>query len=284
MQMQSSGFLVDSLDSLLHGTAFEVYYRTSQCMVMFQCPLDQFERILVKRAFGCCLGCSVRSSANSNSITTFGNSQRRVTDSLIVINAMLFGLQAVSGQKLLLMGAKINSAISQGEWWRLMTAAFLHADILHLGFNCNALHQIGPMVEALSGSARFSVIYLGSAVAGNLASMALSPHMSVGASGAIFGVAASLAVFAYRHRALMGERADFLLKRLSDTAAINFMYGLIIRRIDNWGHLGGLLGGAALTYLLGPRLVAVRPRGTRNVQLVDRPPLPILADRRPERK
>ena len=53
-------------------------------------------------------------------------------------------------------------------------------------------------------------------------------------AGAIFGVAASLAVFAYRHRELMGEHADFLLKRLGDTAAINLMYGLVIRRIDNW--------------------------------------------------
>lgn len=213
----------------------------------------------------------------------FGAEARRVTDTLIVLNVAMFGLQLLTGQLLLVYGAKINSLILKGQIWRLFTSAFLHGDFLHLAFNCNALHNIGPLVEATSGHARFASVYLGSAAAGGILSFFMSPHMSIGASGALFGIAGALAMYAWRHRQLMGPGADFLLMQLRDTAAINFMYGLIVRRIDNWGHLGGLIGGAALSYLLGPRLHPVI-RNERVVRLVDRPLLPIFATRTNSRK
>ncbi|GMH44549.1 hypothetical protein BSKO_12501 [Bryopsis sp. KO-2023] len=210
--------------------------------------------------------------------SAFGHPARRVTDILLVLNVAMFGLQSFSGQRLLLAGAKINHLIAGGEYYRLLSAAFLHGDLFHLGFNCNALHQLGPSVEMTSGHARFVAVYLGSAIAGTAMSYFCSPQNSIGASGAIFGVAGALAMFAWRHREIMGPSADDLLMRLRDTAAINLMYGLMFRRIDNWGHFGGLLGGAALSYILGPRLVVTRNRRGEK-QITDKPFFPILAHR-----
>eukprot|EP00192_Tetraselmis_astigmatica_P017328 CAMPEP_0117668430 /NCGR_PEP_ID=MMETSP0804-20121206/11548_1 /TAXON_ID=1074897 /ORGANISM="Tetraselmis astigmatica, Strain CCMP880" /LENGTH=108 /DNA_ID=CAMNT_0005476327 /DNA_START=616 /DNA_END=939 /DNA_ORIENTATION=+ len=98
-------------------------------------------------------------------------------------------------------------------------------------------------------------------------------------SGAVFGLGAALALFFYRHRDILGKRSDNMLSQLQATLALNMVFGLLARNIDNWGHVGGLLGGVAVAWALGPRLVKERQLGSQRSRLTDRPPIPIFAHR-----
>ena len=204
----------------------------------------------------------------------FGDPSRRVTDILLATNVAVFALDALLAGQLLLAGAKINELIVAGQIHRFLTPAFLHGDLIHLGFNSMFLHSIGPQVEQLGGHARFVAVYGVAAVTGTLASFAFSTRTSVGASGALFGLAGALWVFAERHKGLL-PRMERLQQSLTQTIGFNILYGLTASRIDNWGHLGGLLGGALAAFLLGPQFrVGVAGR------LVDDPPVGILKYRR----
>eukprot|EP00882_Tetradesmus_deserticola_P026019 GHRQ01028625.1.p1 GENE.GHRQ01028625.1~~GHRQ01028625.1.p1 ORF type:complete len:143 (+),score=51.99 GHRQ01028625.1:148-576(+) len=119
-------------------------------------------------------------------------------------------------------------------------------------------------------------VYLTSAVAGTSASFLLTPAPSVGASAALFGLGAALGVFYWRHRDTMGRRSEVVLQQLGLTLAINMAYSLASKRIDNWGHIGGMLSGAAVSWLLGPRFTR-----HANGQVVDAPPLSVMAYKPP---
>lgn len=142
----------------------------------------------------------------------YANDRRRCTDSLLAANAAAFALQLLSRGALLGWGAKVNSLIAAGQLWRLATPALLHGDLLHLLVNCYSLHQVGPAAERLLGPQRFLSLYAFSAVTGNLASYALCPAPGVGASGAIFGLVASMAVYYARHRELYGRAGELQLE------------------------------------------------------------------------
>lgn len=150
-------------------------------------------------------------------------------------------------------GGKINEFIAQGEVWRLLTAVFVHGGILHLLFNAYALYVIGRQVETIYGPLRFSVVYLCAGLAGSVASMLLTPAPSLGASGALFGLIGAEGVFLYRNRKLLGERARRGLQNILVIAFINLAIGLQgAFHIDNWAHIGGLLGGLSLSWFIGP--------------------------------
>lgn len=150
-------------------------------------------------------------------------------------------------------GEKINEFIAQGEVWRLLTAVFLHGGLLHLLFNAYALYVIGRQVETIYGPLRFSVVYLFAGLAGSVASLLLTPAPSLGASGALFGLIGAEAVFLYRNRKLLGERARRGLQNILFIAFINLAIGLQgAFHIDNWAHIGGLLGGLSLSWFIGP--------------------------------
>jgi rhomboid protease GluP len=150
-------------------------------------------------------------------------------------------------------GEKINEFIAQGEVWRLLTSVFLHGGILHLLFNAYALYVIGRQVETIYGPLRFSLVYLCAGLAGSVASLLLTPAPSLGASGALFGLIGAEAVFLYRNRKLLGERARRGLQNILFVALINLAIGLQgAFRIDNWAHIGGLLGGLSLSWFIGP--------------------------------
>jgi membrane associated rhomboid family serine protease len=191
------------------------------------------------------------------------------------MNALLFGAQVLTKDALTVQGAKVNSLILAGQYWRFLTPAFLHGNLMHLVINCYSLNNLAPMVESLSGSKRLLAVYLVAAVGGNVASFFGSAAPSLGASGAVFGVGGALGMYFYQNRELWGKKADYMLKSLWQTLLINLVYGLASPRIDNWGHLGGLAGGAVAAWLLGPRLRFTKVGS--DTFLVDQPPIRLLA-------
>lgn len=151
-------------------------------------------------------------------------------------------------------GMKINQFIVNGELWRLFTPALLHGSILHIGFNMYALVVIGSGLERFFGHGRYLGLYLAGAFAGNVFSFLLTPNPSLGASTAVFGLLGAQGLFLYRHRELFGGQARSALQSVLFIAGVNFVIGLQ-PGIDNWGHLGGLLGGLMFTWFGGPKLI-----------------------------
>jgi rhomboid protease GluP len=172
---------------------------------------------------------------------------------LQVLSGALFG----GNDWLLLLGAKINQYILSGQVWRLLTPALLHGSVVHIAFNMYALYSLGRSLERYYGHRRFLLLYAIGAFAGNTLSFLLSQKISVGASTAIFGLVAAEGVFIYRNRALFGARARSMLMNLLLIVAVNLMIGLQ-PGIDNWGHIGGLVGGALFAWTAGP-LLEVQP-------------------------
>ena len=175
---------------------------------------------------------------------------------LIALSIIIFGFQNIAEwlfgyDFLLLYGAKINQFILQGEFWRFLTPAFLHGSIIHLSFNMYAIYSIGPSLERKYGSTSFILLYIIGAVFGNIVSFLFSPNVSLGASTAIFGLIAAQGVYIYKNRYLLGSAAKPLLTNVLFMIAVNLFLGLS-PGIDNWGHLGGLMGGFLYAWFAGP--------------------------------
>ena len=148
-------------------------------------------------------------------------------------------------------GMKINDLVLAGQWWRLITPVLLHASLLHIGFNMYALYILGPELERHFGHLPFLVLYLLSGFAGIVLSFLLTASPSLGASTAIFGLLGAQGVFVYRNQKLFGRRAQAILRSILNIAVINLLIGLS-PGIDNWGHVGGLLGGSLFAWLAAP--------------------------------
>ena len=161
---------------------------------------------------------------------------------LMNLTGLLFGWN--QSEQLFFFGAKVNLLIAYGQYWRLLSAMFLHIGIAHIFFNSYAIYIYGPIVESLYGKAKFIIVYLFSGLMGSLLSYMFSPNPSAGASGAIFGLMGSLLYFRQRKkdifRRIFGPGLFIII-------AVNLFFGLTSTGIDNWGHIGGLIGG----YLLG---------------------------------
>jgi rhomboid protease GluP len=156
-------------------------------------------------------------------------------------------------QVLLTFGMKVNQLIAQGQTWRLFTAMFLHIGVLHLLSNLYALNALGPLVEGYYGHRRFLAIYLVAGLTGSVASYAFSPVPSAGASGAIFGLIGATVVYFLRYRENFGDRGRAIIQNMFVIIAINLIFGLSVPYIDNWGHIGGLVGGVLISWGLLPR-------------------------------
>jgi len=152
-------------------------------------------------------------------------------------------------------GMKVNELIMQGQIWRLLTPVFLHStrSILHIGFNMYALYIFGPGLERHFGSVRFLVLYLLSGFCGNVFSFLFSAAPSLGSSTAIFGLLGAQGAFLYQNRELFGKSAQRALVNIITIAAVNLFIGLS-PGIDNWGHIGGLVGGSLFAWFGGPVL------------------------------
>jgi rhomboid protease GluP len=177
---------------------------------------------------------------------------------LLIATSLVFASQLLSefvlgADVVLLLGAKIESEILAGEYWRFITPVFIHAGFLHFFINMYSLFAIGPTVERFFAPRRTLALYLMSGIAGVVFSLGLSPYPSVGASGAIFGLLGSLGVFLYQNRSTLGPAAALQLRRIVLIAILNLALGLS-PGIDNWGHVGGLIFGAGLAWFIGPLL------------------------------
>jgi rhomboid protease GluP len=150
------------------------------------------------------------------------------------------------------LGMKINEYIIQGQFWRLFTPALLHAGWVHIGFNMYALFSFGRGLERAYGHSRFFLLYLMGALAGNVASFWMSSNPSLGASTAIFGLVAAEGIYFYQNRKIYGSQARSVLQNVGFVIVINLFYGFTTTTIDNWGHLGGLIGGVVFAFLAGP--------------------------------
>lgn len=175
---------------------------------------------------------------------------------LQVLGTALFGDTGYGIDWVTLMGARINDAILAGELWRFITPVFLHGSPTHIFFNMYALLSIGSLLEKHFGHWRFVLLYFLGGFSGNVLSFLLSQGYSIGASTAVFGLVAAEAVFFYQNRELFGSYARQAIGNAVFIIVINLFIGLA-PSIDNWGHVGGLLGGAMFAWFAGPKWMAV---------------------------
>lgn len=141
-----------------------------------------------------------------------------------------------------------------GEYWRLITPVLVHGSIIHLLFNMYALWIIGPIVETLYGPVRYLSLYLLCAAAGSAASYVFSDaRLSVGASGAVFGLFGVLLVADRIHKPALTRNARNLTQQIAILIAINLFIGFSVPNIDNAAHIGGLVAGAWLGFVMVPR-------------------------------
>jgi rhomboid protease GluP len=148
-------------------------------------------------------------------------------------------------------GARINDLIRAGELWRLLTPLLLHASIPHILFNMYALIVFGVGLERNFGHWRYLVLYVLGGFAGNVLSFLLSSGYSVGASTAIFGLVGAEGIFLYQNRQMFGNQFGRAIGNVLFVVAVNLLLGLT-PGIDNWGHVGGLLGGLVFAWFAGP--------------------------------
>jgi len=188
------------------------------------------------------------------------SADRFTTTILLIINTGLFVATLLyssqgggltldpSGQALVNFGGKYNPYIVQGQWWRLITAGFLHGGIFHILMNSWVLWDLGPNVEHAFGTNRFLVIYFVANIVGFAASMYWTQALSIGASAAISGLIGAMIALGTRERhTLAGAMRGQFIRWMVTILAIGFL----IPGIDNAAHLGGVAGGFAVAYVAG---------------------------------
>ncbi|MGH2427561.1 MAG: rhomboid family intramembrane serine protease [Candidatus Limnocylindria bacterium] len=168
-------------------------------------------------------------------------------------NLGLFG----GGGPLLERGLIVGVAVADGEWWRVITSAFFHLGLLHLGMNMYVLYLYGPVVEQMYGHVEYLAIYLLCAAGGSVLTILVDPlQAAAGASGAIFGLVGLLFVVTRRHHAVLGRQARTVMAGLGTYLIILLVFTFAVPGISWTGHLGGLAVGAILGFLLPPTGVA----------------------------
>lgn len=184
-----------------------------------------------------------------------------VTYTLLIINILVFlmcvilggGIFNVNANLLYKLGALVNfnsMANNPVELYRLFTSIFLHAGVIHLACNMYSLYVIGPQLESFFGKTKYLVIYILSGVIGNLLSIIFLPDgvVSVGASGAIFGLLGALLYFGYHYRIYL---SGVIKSQIIPLIVLNLLIGFTLSGINNIAHLGGLVGGILASMVVG---------------------------------
>ena len=174
-----------------------------------------------------------------------------ITYILIFLNVALYFLPTLFNSydaiinKYCLFGPRVRA----GEYYRLLTSTFLHGNFFHLAFNVYAIYIIGKQLESFLGKFKFLIIYLFSALTGSLMSLIfLNNGASVGASGAVFGLMGALVYFGYHYRVYLG---NVVRNQIIPLIIGNLILGFLVSGIDNFAHIGGLIGGFLITIALG---------------------------------
>lgn len=171
-----------------------------------------------------------------------------ITYALIIISTILFVLDILMNNTLIVKYAINRHHILNGEYYRLLTGIFFHAGIMHLIFNMYSLYVIGSQLESFLGKIKYLIVYILSGLAGSVLSIFFSTNYSVGASGAIFGLLGSLLYFGYHYRVYL----DTVIKsQIIPLIILNLSIGFIVPGIDNWAHIGGLIGGVFASMAVG---------------------------------
>lgn len=188
------------------------------------------------------------------------------TSALVAANILMFGISwyltqaaasalrpapsfgGIDGEVLIRLGGKLGPLIYYGEWWRLVTAVFLHGGLMHIGLNLWCLFDLGPAVESLFSTPKFIFLYLVTGVAGFVVSLWWNPNqLSIGASGAILGLIGILIGASFHHGSMGKEYRGQLWRWVMYIAIFGLLPGL---NVDNGAHAGGLLTGLLLGYLV----------------------------------
>jgi membrane associated rhomboid family serine protease len=186
----------------------------------------------------------------------------QVTYALIVINVVVFltegsGAFSISGGRgpsgtVFDEGALLGSfpgvpelGVAHGQWWRIITGGFLHESLLHIGFNMYILYILGRMLEPALGRLKFGLIYGVALLTGSLGALLVSPHsVTVGASGAVFGIMGAAAV------EMRSRKIPVMQSGIGGLILINLVISFTLSGISWGGHVGGLIGGALVAFLL----------------------------------
>jgi rhomboid protease GluP len=172
----------------------------------------------------------------------------------------LFGFLGPSNYSLAMLGATGAHPALAGRWWTLVTAVYLHGGLMHIFFNLMFLRQIAPQVEELFGAMRLIFIYTFAGVVGFLVSNFRGIPLTIGASGALFGLLGALVAYGRMRGGTFGES---VYRAGLQNAIIMLMFGFLMPAINNWAHAGGFIGGFLAVYIVG---YAERDRENYRVQ------------------
>lgn len=182
-----------------------------------------------------------------------------------------YGSGPGSSRTLLHFGALEPALVTRGEWWLLLTTMFVHVSVLHILFNSVALYSVGSLVERIYGAVRYTIIYFVSGILASLASYGFmevsgqSGDIAAGASGAIFGIAGVVIVLGVLRQSVVPRAVALQLSVFMGVLiVVNIVFDAFTPQIDIRAHIGGLLVGLVLGYLLAPR---ARPKGARAAPL-----------------
>lgn len=190
-----------------------------------------------------------------------------VTYAIIAICVALFGIDTVLSGGATLQGGLFGGGVGplgndnlinaefvrRGEWWRILTSAFFHLGPIHLAFNMYVLYIYGPIAERMYGPIEFAAIYLLCAAGGSVLTILVDPiQFAAGASGAIFGLVGLLFVVSRRHHAVLGREARTMMAGIGSYLVFLLIFTFVVPGISWTGHLGGLIVGATLGFLLPP--------------------------------
>ncbi|UJR79951.1 rhomboid family intramembrane serine protease [Sandaracinus amylolyticus] len=211
-----------------------------------------------------------RATADREKPRASGEERPFVTVAVVVANVLVMVLMIASGvgamaptaESLLGWGANFGPYTLGGQWWRLVTACFVHAGLLHLAFNMYVLWDLGRLTERVYGALGFTLVYLVAGIGGSLASVTINPMgVSVGASGAVFGVAGAFLAFLARNRGRLDPHVFAHLRRsLVTFVLINLALGFTVPGIDMAAHLGGLAMGFLSGLLASPTVTRQGPQ------------------------
>jgi membrane associated rhomboid family serine protease len=209
---------------------------------------------------------SQRTRVVRNPTGTPGFESTPATYVLIAINVIVFLVEIAQGaggffelglSRFIVDFALFGPSVAEGEWYRLVTSGFLHAGLLHIGFNMFLLLVLGRLLEPALGTPRFLVLYFASLLAGSFGALVLDPNaLTYGASGAVFGLAGATFVIA------RGRGMDALAGEIGFLILFNLAFSFIYPHISIGGHLGGLVGGVvcALAIVAGEKGMLGRNR------------------------